>query len=56
MIYCLVCYLVVIGILLNEHNHIEDWTWNDIICLILAPIVAPVVFGMYLNKRKDEDA
>ena len=55
MIYCIVCYLVIFGILLNEHDHLEECTWNDVICFILAPAVAPVVFGMYLNKRQDEE-
>ena len=55
MIYCVVCYLIVFGILLNEYDHLEEWTWNDIICFILAPIVAPIIFGFSLNKKKDEE-
>lgn len=55
MIYCVVCYLIVLGILLNEYDHLEDWTWNDIICFIFSPIVTPIVFGFSLNKKKDEE-
>lgn len=55
MLYCIFCYLVVFGILLNEHEHLEDWTWDDVICFILAPIIGPIVIGMHINKRNDDD-
>ena len=50
--YCIVCYLVAFGILLNEHEDLHQWTNNDIICFIFAPFCIPVIFGMYLNDKK----
>lgn len=54
ILYCIVCYLVVFGILLKEHEHFDECTEKDIICFIFSPIVAPIVLGMSINNKEHE--
>jgi hypothetical protein len=54
ILYCTITYLIFLGILLNEHKHLEDCNKNDLICFILSPIVVPIIAGMSINKKYDE--
>ena len=50
ILYCIVCYLVMIGILLDENKSFDDLTSADIMCFILAPILVPIFLGMFMNN------
>lgn len=54
ILYCIITYLIFFGILLNEHDYLEDWDSNDILCLILSPLTVPIIAGMSINRGKNE--
>lgn len=51
ILYCIVCYLIVTGMLIDEHSSADDWTASDIFFFLIAPITAPIFIGMHINGR-----
>jgi hypothetical protein len=43
-----------VGVLINQHDSFDDLEKSDYLCLLCAPIVIPILIGMYINNRKDE--
>lgn len=56
ILYCIVCYLIAFGILLEEYDYLEDWKIQDFMFLILAPLLVPVFIGISINhSTKNND-
>lgn len=55
LIYCFVCYLIMIGVLLKEEEHSGHLTNVDILMAIFAPIVVPILLGMYINSNNNKN-
>lgn len=51
ILYCIVCYLIVTGMLIDEHSNIDDWSGSDVFFFLIAPITAPIFIGMHINGR-----
>lgn len=51
IIYCIISYLIMFGILLSEHDNLNDWQITDILAFIFAPLCVPVIFGMSINEK-----
>ena len=54
MMYFVFCYLAMLGVLMNQHDKFDDLKKSDYLCLICAPIVIPMLIGMYINNKNDE--
>jgi hypothetical protein len=54
ILYCIVCYIIMVGVLLEEYASIGSLDSADILGFIFSPIVIPVLFGMHINSGKDE--
>lgn len=54
MMYFVFCYLAMVGVLIDQHNSFDDLKKSDYLALFCAPIVIPILIGMYINNRKDE--
>jgi|688.fasta_scaffold1310320_3 hypothetical protein len=53
LLYCFITYLICLGILIDEHDHLDEWSSHDIICFILSPFIVPIITGMAINSRKN---
>lgn len=53
LIYCIVCYLIMLGILLDQFEDLDNIPFKDIVIACFAPFIVPVVLGMSINGRKD---
>ncbi len=51
ILYCIVCYIVVFGMLLDEHTRLEEWSQADIFFFLFSPLTAPIVLGMSINNK-----
>jgi len=40
------------GVFLDEYESIKKFNKIDILYLILAPIIVPILFGISINERK----
>ena len=54
LLYCVVCYLVMFGILLNEHNTLEEWTKTAIASFFLAPVSLPIFIGIHISENSQD--
>ena len=54
ILYCVVCYLIMFGILLDQHQSFETFKYEDFILSLFAPIIVPIIFGMHINDKRDE--
>ena len=54
ILYCIICYLVMLGILLDEHETIDDWDIKDLKTMLFAPLYVPIFLGMFMNNS-DQD-
>jgi hypothetical protein len=50
ILYCVICYLIMLGLIIEDgSNKTSDW-WSIILLLMLAPLLIPIFIGMYLEK------
>ena len=57
LLYCVVCYLIMFGILLDEYDTLDEWKKQDIFSFIFAPVLIPIFIGIYMNENcKDNDS
>ena len=57
LLYCVVCYLIMFGILLDEHDTLDEWKKQDIFYFVFAPVLIPIFIGIYMNENcKDNDS
>jgi hypothetical protein len=54
MMFFVFCYLAMIGVLLDQHKNYKDLSKSDYVALFCAPIVIPILIGMYINNKQDE--
>lgn len=54
MMYFVFCYLAMFGVLLNQYDNINEWKSSDYLALFCAPIVLPIMVGMRINDKRDE--
>jgi len=54
MMYFVFCYLAMVGVMLDQHDNIKDLKQSDYIALLCAPIVIPMLIGMYINNKNNE--
>lgn len=54
IIYCIVCYLIMFGILLDQNKSFDTVKSNDLIISLLAPLIVPIIIGMRINNTNDE--
>jgi hypothetical protein len=43
-----------IGVLIDQHNSFDDLKKSDYFALVCAPIVVPILIGMYINNKSNE--
>ena len=55
LLYCIVCYLIMFGILLDEYDWLEEWTKEDIVLFIAAPVMIPIFIGFALNGQRNNN-
>jgi len=39
------------GILLDEHETIDDWNLKDLGTMLFAPLFIPIFLGMFMNSN-----
>jgi len=54
ILYCVVCYLIMFGILLDQHKTLDTLKFEDLLISFFAPIVVPMIIGMRINDKRDE--
>lgn len=54
ILYCIVCYFIMFGILLQEHKTFDTLGYQDVLLSLLAPFIVPIIFGMHINDKGDE--
>lgn len=54
ILYCVVCYLIMFGILLDQHESLSTIRYEDLIISLLAPLIVPIIFGMAINNKSNE--
>lgn len=54
MMYFVFCYLAMAGVLLNQHESYKDLKSSDFLALFCAPIVIPMLIGMFINDKHNE--
>jgi hypothetical protein len=54
LLYSVVCYLIAFGILLEEHDSLEEWSRKDIAWWTFAPVLVPIYIGIALNIKDDQ--
>jgi hypothetical protein len=42
------------GILLDQHKTIDTLKSEDVLIAMFAPIVVPIIFGMFINDKYNE--
>ena len=46
ILYCIVCYLIMIGMFVEENSKMEKEKTSPVWTLILAPLIVPIFIGM----------
>jgi hypothetical protein len=52
--YFVFCYLAMVGVLLDQTDNWNDLKKSDYFGLLCAPIVIPILIGMYINNKHNE--
>lgn len=52
ILYCIVTYLIMFGILLDQHKSFDTLRYEDVLVSLLAPIVVPMILGMRINNNE----
>lgn len=52
IIYCIVCYFIMFGILLDQHDTLYEVTGIEIFTALFAPIIIPIILGMKINNNE----
>ena len=51
LLYCIVSYLIMFGILLEDNESLDEITSEDIIISLFSPIIVPIIIGMRINDK-----
>jgi hypothetical protein len=43
------------GILLSEHKRFDTLKYQDVVLSVFAPFIVPIIIGMSINGRRDEE-
>lgn len=54
ILYCIVSYFIMFGILLSEHKRFDTLSYQDVVLSVFAPFIVPIIFGMHINDKGDE--
>ncbi len=52
ILYCIVCYLMMGGIIIADYENVVRVDRESWIAFILSPVVLPVFLGFTLNEKK----
>ena len=55
ILYCIISYFVMFGILLDQHRTFDTLKYQDVVISLLAPFIVPIILGMRINGRCDEE-
>ena len=54
ILYCLVSYFVMFGILLDQNRDFDTLKYQDLVISLFAPFIVPIIIGMRINDKRDE--
>ena len=54
ILYCIVSYFIMFGILLSQHKTFDTLTYQDVVLSVFAPFIVPIIIGMSINDKGDE--
>jgi len=50
-LYCIVCYLIMLGMIVEDHDNSEE-KYISYWSLVLAPLLVPIFIGMKIQEPK----
>ena len=54
-LYCIVCYLIMLGMVMDEYDELSDVDTEMFIPIILSPIFVPIFIGIELNGKTKQE-
>ena len=54
ILYCMISYFVMFGILLQEHKTFDTLKYQDVVLSVFAPFIVPIIIGMSINDKGNE--
>lgn len=55
ILYCIISYFIMFGILLDQNRTFDTVKYQDVVISLLAPFIVPIILGMRINGRRDEE-
>jgi hypothetical protein len=52
ILYCIVCYLIMFGILLDQNRDLDTLKYQDVVISLFAPFIVPIIIGMSINDKR----
>lgn len=55
ILYSIISYLIMVGILLDQHDNFETLSWKDLKWFVFSPIVVPILIGLHINQHYEQE-